>query len=153
MPPDLFDEQDSQQKVQQYLESTSAVENPTHDKCKAATMNHTYSIPASTVPSCVSQTSSQFPFRNYESSTLPVTVTCVDSLPTTSTTTVVSMSTSNINSVTAPVSNAPQRDMANLATVLTHQMSLNRLPPPEPIIFTGNPLEFQSWKKIFRSSY
>ena len=50
LPPDLCDEQDSQQKrVQQYLDSAPAVGNLTQDAHDTATVNQTFSIPASNV--------------------------------------------------------------------------------------------------------
>ena len=36
-----------------------------------------------------------------------------------------------------------------LAQVLFEQASLSRLPPPEPGIFSGNPLEYNAWKTFF----
>ena len=43
----------------------------------------------------------------------------------------------------------PQDSINSLAYALTQQIGLNRLPPPEPGVFSGDPLEFQSWKKSF----
>ena len=44
----------------------------------------------------------------------------------------------------------PQQDsIGSLARVLSQQIDINRLPPPEPGIFSGNPLEYQSWKMSF----
>ena len=47
-----------------------------------------------------------------------------------------------------PVSNT-QDNVSALAQVLCQQASLNRLPPPEPGIFSGNPLEYNAWKTSF----
>ena len=53
----------------------------------------------------------------------------------------------------APVSSFQQGSlpdvMDSLAQVLSQQSAMNRLPPPEPGIFTGNPLEYQAWKQSF----
>ena len=53
----------------------------------------------------------------------------------------------------APVSSFQQGSlpdgMGSLAQVLSQQIAMNRLPPPEPGIFTGNPLEYQAWKQSF----
>ena len=53
----------------------------------------------------------------------------------------------------APVSSFQQGSlpdgMDSLAQVLSQQIAINRLPPPEPGIFTGNSLEYQAWKQSF----
>ena len=156
MPSDLFDEQDSQQKVQQYLDSVPAVGNGIHDDQIAPAANLAISIPVSNIhpTGLVGQveSTSQPPLNENQGLSSTVARNGNGGLPTTCTTTVVSMSRPIMSSAigNAPLTqNTSKPDMANLATVLTQQMSLNRLPPPEPIIFTGNPLEFQSWKRSF----
>ena len=39
--------------------------------------------------------------------------------------------------------------LVQLAKSLADQMSLNRLPPPEPNIFSGDPIQYPAWKAAF----
>ena len=42
-------------------------------------------------------------------------------------------------------------DLTDLATTLADQVSIGRLPPPEPGVFSGNPLEYPKWLAAFES--
>ena len=60
------------------------------------------------------------------------------------------------SSVMAPGQNTPQSNsieqgLLDLARSLADQMTINRLPPPEPSVFTGDPLSYPSWKAAFES--
>ena len=44
---------------------------------------------------------------------------------------------------------ATQSDSTTLVQLLARQINLSRLPPSEPGIFSGDPLEYQSWKSSF----
>lgn len=48
-------------------------------------------------------------------------------------------------------SNAPQDDTGGLVKVLAEAISANRLPIPEPTVFTGDPLKFRHWKSSFQT--
>ncbi|XP_076857249.1 uncharacterized protein LOC143511529 [Brachyhypopomus gauderio] len=54
---------------------------------------------------------------------------------------------SSSNTVTA----VPQTDMSSLAQALQDSIALNRLPVPEPFVFTGDPMQFVEWKNSFMS--
>ena len=49
----------------------------------------------------------------------------------------------------------PQRNveqgLLDLANTLAQQISLSRLPPPEPTVFNGDPLKYPGWKTAFHS--
>lgn len=47
--------------------------------------------------------------------------------------------------------NAPQDDTGGLVKVLAEAISANRLPIPEPTVFTGDPLKFKHWKSSFQT--
>ena len=47
--------------------------------------------------------------------------------------------------------NPAQAPMIDVFSSLTEQISLGRLPPPEPGIFKGDPLEFPGWKAAFET--
>ena len=60
------------------------------------------------------------------------------------------------SSVMAPGQNTPQSNsieqgLLDLARSLADQMTISRLPPPEPSVFTGDPLSYPSWKAAFES--
>ncbi|XP_062610192.1 uncharacterized protein LOC134271972 [Saccostrea cucullata] len=44
-----------------------------------------------------------------------------------------------------------EQGLLDLATSLAKQVSLSRLPPPEPTIFLGDPLKYPSWKASFQT--
>lgn len=44
-----------------------------------------------------------------------------------------------------------EQGLLDLATSLAKQVSLGRLPPPEPTIFLGDPLKYPSWKASFQT--
>lgn len=44
-----------------------------------------------------------------------------------------------------------QNDMQELVKVLAEAMNANRLPIPEPSIFSGDPLKFNHWKPSFQT--
>ena len=46
-------------------------------------------------------------------------------------------------------SNGPRSDLTLLAQAITEQNNAARLPPPEPGVFSGNPLEYNAWKRSF----
>ncbi|XP_050404672.1 uncharacterized protein LOC126820632 [Patella vulgata] len=48
-------------------------------------------------------------------------------------------------------SNDSQSDLLALSKLLTEQSHLNRLPPPEPSVFSGDPLKYPSWKCAFET--
>ncbi|XP_060585528.1 uncharacterized protein LOC132741396 [Ruditapes philippinarum] len=58
-------------------------------------------------------------------------------------------------STPATINNDPdhsnEKEIANLAKVLADQVSLSRLPPPEPTIFYGDPIQFPAWKAAFNT--
>ena len=41
--------------------------------------------------------------------------------------------------------------MVQLAQILTSQVGLSRLPPPEPSLFTGDPLQYAEWRAAFEA--
>lgn len=43
------------------------------------------------------------------------------------------------------------QDILKLTSSLAEQLALSRLPPPEPNVFTGDPLEYPSWKSAFHT--
>lgn len=45
----------------------------------------------------------------------------------------------------------PQTDFTYLAQAVQDSMTLNRLPIPEPCVFTGDPIQFIEWKASFTS--
>ncbi|KAL6463232.1 hypothetical protein MHYP_G00276230 [Metynnis hypsauchen] len=49
------------------------------------------------------------------------------------------------------VTAAPQTDMSSLAQALQDSITLNRLPVPEPFVFSGDPIQFIEWKNSFMS--
>ena len=51
--------------------------------------------------------------------------------------------------MTSPQTATPAAQMSSLADCLAKQFSINRLPPPEPGVFTGDPLKYPSWKGAF----
>ena len=53
------------------------------------------------------------------------------------------------NSQTRKTQEEPRTDISELARAITQQNNVARLPPPEPGVFTGNPLEYNSWKRSF----
>ena len=44
-----------------------------------------------------------------------------------------------------------QQSLIELAKSLADQVSLNRLPPPEPSIFYGDPIQYPAWKAAFKT--
>ena len=59
---------------------------------------------------------------------------------------------SQINSgvATAVISNSHfDQGLVQLAKSLADQMSLNMIPPPEPNIFSGDPIQYPAWKAAF----
>ncbi len=54
--------------------------------------------------------------------------------------------------VAAPVAASPARtDVSYLAQAVQDSIALNRLPMPEPSVFTGDPIQFIEWKASFTS--
>ena len=53
------------------------------------------------------------------------------------------------NSQTRKTQQEPRTDISELARAITQQNNVARLPPPEPRVFTGNPLEYNSWQRSF----
>ena len=47
--------------------------------------------------------------------------------------------------------NNPDHTLQDLARVLADQISISRLPPPEPSVFHGDPLKYPSWKAAFQT--
>ena len=45
----------------------------------------------------------------------------------------------------------PNQALIDLTKTLADQVSLNRLPIPEPSVFQGDPLQYQSWKFAFKT--
>ena len=50
-------------------------------------------------------------------------------------------------------SNSIEQGLLDLARSLADQMTISRLPPPEPSVFTGDPLSYPSWKAAFESLF
>ena len=50
-----------------------------------------------------------------------------------------------------PVGMSAEQQLLNLATSFAEQVNLNRLPPPEPSVFDGNPLKYPGWKSAFQT--
>ena len=48
-------------------------------------------------------------------------------------------------------SNNADQSILDLAKVLADQVSISRLPPPEPSIFNGDPLKYPGWKSAFQT--
>ena len=44
-----------------------------------------------------------------------------------------------------------EQGLIELAKPLADQLSLNRLPPPEPSIFFGDPIQYPAWKAAFKT--
>lgn len=60
----------------------------------------------------------------------------------------------NVPVTTAPsphVAVPPRTDISSLTQVLQDSIALNRLPVPEPFVFSGDPIRFTEWKAVFTS--
>ena len=53
------------------------------------------------------------------------------------------------SSVLKPI--PPEISVADLTRTLAEQISLSRLPPPEPSVFEGDPLKYPAWKSSFET--
>ncbi|KAI3351064.1 hypothetical protein L3Q82_005631 [Scortum barcoo] len=66
----------------------------------------------------------------------------------------ISWEASNIPTTSVPQSPAatlPHADISSLAQVFQDSIALNRLPIPEPFVFSGDPIRFFEWKAAFTS--
>ncbi|XP_055956701.1 uncharacterized protein LOC130012550 [Patella vulgata] len=54
-------------------------------------------------------------------------------------------------SAPAQVSSAVHVPASDLVRILTDQANFNRLPPPEPGVFSGDPLKYPNWKCAFKT--
>lgn len=43
------------------------------------------------------------------------------------------------------------QNSSDLVSALAEAMSANRLPVPEPVVFTGDPLKFKDWRLSFET--
>ena len=82
--------------------------------------------------------------------------TVIPSTTVTSTATVDSRTTAHFNSITnfgpsyPQGTNKTEQGLLELANSLANQVSLSRLPPPEPNIFNVDPLSYPGWKSAFQ---
>ncbi|KAI4893045.1 hypothetical protein NFI96_006436 [Prochilodus magdalenae] len=57
----------------------------------------------------------------------------------------------NVQQSSIIAATTPQTDMSSLAQAFQDSIALNRLPVPEPFIFSGDPIQFIEWKNSFMS--
>ena len=91
----------------------------------------------------ISEVSSSSPRGDQQSSSTPVGEQAQQSPP--------SPVVSTHGDTVANSSQSSTSDVAVLAEALASAISLNRLPPPEPSIFDGDPLRYNDWSVSFRT--